>query len=110
MADLDYVLVLSTLPASHDAATFARALIEERLAACVNLLPVMRSVYRWEGAIQDEEERQLLIKTTRARVEDLRERLAELHPYDVPEFLVVPVAGGSDAYLRWISKSVAATN
>ena len=110
VADPDYVLVLTTLPASHDAASVARALVQERLAACVNLLPVMRSMYRWEGSIEDEEERQLLIKTTRARVEDLRARVTELHPYEVPEFLVLPVMGGSEAYLRWISKSVAATN
>ena len=98
-------LVLTTLPADADAATFAHTLVEARLAACVNLLPVMDSVYRWEGKVEQERERQLVIKTSRARLVDLWERVRELHPYDVPEFLVLPIVDGNDAYLRWVGES-----
>ena len=105
MADTPHVLVLTTLPADADAAVFARTLVSERLAACVNLLAPMESVYRWEGDVQREAERQLIMKTTRARVDALWQRVRELHPYDVPEFLVLPIADGSDAYLRWLGES-----
>lgn len=96
------VLVLVTWPANRPADEFARALVEQQLAACVNVLPEMQSVYRWEGGVQQDAERQLLIKTTADRLEALEARVAALHPYDVPEFLVVPVTGGSDRYLEWL--------
>jgi periplasmic divalent cation tolerance protein len=105
MNDTDYVIVMTTLPADADAATFAHSLVEARLAACVNLLPPMESVYRWEGKVDQERERQLIIKTSRPRLVALWERVRELHPYDVPEFVVVPIVDGSDAYLRWIGES-----
>ena len=105
MADTPHVLVLTTLPADADAAVFARTLVSERLAACVNLLAPMESVYRWEGDVQRDTERQLIMKTTRARVDALWQRVRELHPYEVPEFLVLPIADGSDAYLRWLGDS-----
>ena len=105
MDETDYVLVLTTLPADADAATFAHTLVDARLAACVNLLPVMDSVYRWEGKVEQERERQLVIKTSRGRLADLWERVKELHPYDVPEFLVMPIVDGNDAYLRWVGES-----
>lgn len=105
MADTPHVLVLTTLPADADAAVFARTLVSERLAACVNLLAPMESVYRWEGDVQRDTERQLIMKTTRARVDALWQRVRELHPYEVPEFLVLPIADGSDAYLRWLGES-----
>jgi periplasmic divalent cation tolerance protein len=98
-----YVIVLTTFPADGDAAALARTLVDERLAACVNVLPPMQSIYRWEGQVEAATERQLVIKTTAARVEELKARLDSLHPYDVPEFLVLPVSGGSDGYLRWLS-------
>jgi periplasmic divalent cation tolerance protein len=101
------VLVLTTWPADRDPAPLARALVEERLAACVNVLPEMRSYYRWEGAVQEDAERQLLLKTTADRVDALRERLHALHPYDVPEFLVLPIGDGSTGYLAWLFESVA---
>ena len=103
----EYVIVLTTLPADTDAAAFGRTLVTERLAACINVLDEMTSVYRWEGVVSQERERQIVIKTSRARVEALRERLAALHPYDVPEFVVLTITGGSDAYLRWIGDSTA---
>ena len=101
----DYVIALTTLPADADAAEFGRTLIDERLAACVNLLPVMESVYRWEGKIEFEAERQLVIKTSRDRIGDLWDRVRELHPYEVPEFVVIPIIDGNEAYLRWIGES-----
>jgi periplasmic divalent cation tolerance protein len=107
MAD-QYVVVLTTLPADADASTVARALVEQRLAACVNILPPMTSVYRWRDGIEEDTERQILIKTTRARLTELWERLRELHPYDVPEFVALPILDGSEAYLRWIGESTGA--
>ena len=98
----DVVLVLSTIPDDERAQTLARTLVEEKLAACVSVHAAMISVYRWNGEIESSAERQLVIKTTRARVAELESRLKALHPYELPEFLVVPVEGGSDEYLRWV--------
>lgn len=97
-----FVIVLSTFPTDQDPVPLARALVEERLAACVNVLPPMQSIYRWEGKVEHAAEHQLVMKTTAARVEALKARLADLHPYDVPELLVLPVADGGADYLRWI--------
>ena len=104
MAD-EFVVVLSTLPSGADAAAFARTLVAERLAACVNIHQEMTSIYRWEGEVSTDTERQVVIKTSRAQVGPLWERVRELHPYDVPEFVVLPIIDGSDAYLRWIGDS-----
>jgi periplasmic divalent cation tolerance protein len=108
MSDFEYVLVLTTLPADAEAGAFARALVEDRLAACVNQLPVMESVFRWEGRIERDSERQMLIKTSRARVPALWERVRALHPYDVPEFIVLPIVDGNAAYLKWVADSTSA--
>lgn len=99
------VIVLTTLGAQTDAAAFARVLVDERLAACVNILPEMTSVYRWEGTIEEDREQQLVIKTTSDRVEALEARLHELHPYELPEFLVVAATDGSAGYLAWLEAS-----
>ncbi len=101
----EYVVVLTTLPSAADAGALARTLVSERLAACVNLHGEMISVYRWEGAVSEDTERQIVIKTSRARVGPLWERLCDLHPYDVPEFVVLPIIDGSNAYLRWLGDS-----
>lgn len=100
-----FVVVLTTFPADGDAETLAQTLVEERLAACVNILPPMRSIYAWKGAIERADERQLLIKTTTHRVKELETRLQALHPYDVPEFLIVAVLEGSRDYLSWVADS-----
>ena len=100
------VIVLTTLGADADAAAFARTLVDERLAACVNVLPPMRSLYRWKGSIEEDREQQLFIKTTRDRLDALQKRLHALHPYEVPEFIVLPVIAGSSAYLGWVTESV----
>ena len=103
----DHVIVLTTIGIDVDPATIAMRLVEERLAACVNALPEMDSFFRWHGAVERDRERQLLIKTTAARLPELERRLHEMHPYDLPEFLVVSVEGGSEAYLRWVTNSTA---
>lgn len=103
----EYVIVLTTLPTDADGAAFGRTLVGERLAACVNLLPPMSSVYRWEGQVEQDTERQVIVKTSRERVPALWDRIRELHPYEVPEFIVLPITDGSDAYLRWLGESTA---
>ena len=101
------VMVCTTLPAGADAAALARTLVGERLAACVSALPGVRSVYRWRGEIAEDEEQQVLIKTVADRVGSLSDRIRELHPYEVPELLVLPVTGGDAAYLEWVRASTA---
>lgn len=97
-------IVLTTLGADADAAAIARTLIDERLAACVNLLPPMTSIYRWQGKVEQDREQQMIIKTASTRVADLHARLRQLHPYELPEFLVLD-ATGSEAYLAWVRES-----
>ena len=99
------VIVLTTIGADADASLLARTLVEERLAACVNVLAPMTSIYRWRGTVEQDPEQQLVIKTVAERVTALEARLRDLHPYELPEFLVLPVAGGSDAYLQWVEQS-----
>ena len=105
--DEAYVVVLTTIGADVDPASIGMRLVEERLAACVNVLPEMESFFRWHGAVERDRERQLVIKTRAARLPELEQRLHEMHPYDLPEFLVIPVAAGGEAYLRWVSSSTA---
>jgi periplasmic divalent cation tolerance protein len=101
----EYVVVLTTLPSDADSYVFGRALVDERLAACVNVLAPMESVYRWEGRVEHETERQVIVKTSRDRLAALWDRVRELHPYEVPEFIVLQIADGNEAYLRWIGES-----
>ena len=102
----DVVLVLSTVPDDDRAEPLARTLVDERLAACVNLHAPMVSIYRWKGQIEEANERQLVIKTTRDRVPALEARLKQLHSYELPEFIVMPVAGGNHTYLDWVVRGV----
>lgn len=97
-----FVIVLSTFPADQDPAPLATALVNERLAACVNVLPPMQSIYRWDGKVEHASEHQLVIKTRADRVEAVKARIASLHPYDVPEVLVLSISGGADSYLQWL--------
>jgi periplasmic divalent cation tolerance protein len=101
--EVQVVLVLTTVPDDASAETIARALVDEKLAACVNLLAPMTSIYRWKGAVERDIERQLVMKTTRALVPALERRLKELHSYELPEFIVLEVDSGSDAYLQWVA-------
>lgn len=100
------VVVWTTIGAADDGPRLASILVTERLAACVNVLGEMESVYRWKAAVESDRERQLVIKTTADRVPALQARLRELHAYELPEFLVVPVPDGSREYLQWIRESV----
>jgi periplasmic divalent cation tolerance protein len=106
MSQAEAVIVVSTWPAGEDPGPAAAALVEERLAACVSALPPMESVYRWKNAVEQSHERQVIIKTTRARVDALLARLRQLHPYEVPEALVIPVVGGGADYLSWLAECV----
>ena len=99
----DVVIVLSTLPDDDTAEQIAKVLVEERLVACANLLPPMTSIYRWQGKIERDTERQIVMKTTRARVPALERRLKELHSYELPEFVVLDTSSGSAEYLSWVS-------
>jgi periplasmic divalent cation tolerance protein len=102
----DFVLALTTLPTDYDANQLGQEIVGSGLAACVTIIPGIRSVYIWNGVPQVEQEQQLMIKTTTEHVDALWEVLRERHPYEVPEFLVVPVVDGSDEYLKWIDRSV----
>ena len=105
--DTGCVIVLTTIGNTTDGHKLASTLVTERLAACVNVLGEMEAVYRWQGVIETDHERQLVIKTTADRVPRLQARLHELHAYEVPEFIVLPVAGGSEKYLNWLRESTA---
>ena len=97
------VVAFSTFPSAEVAAEVARALVGEQLAACVNLVPNVRSIYRWQGAIEDATETLAVIKTTEDRLAAMQARLVALHPYDVPEVIALPIAGGHAAYLAWVT-------
>jgi periplasmic divalent cation tolerance protein len=102
----EVVLVLTTIAAEADGAALGRTLVGERLAACVNVLSAMTSVYRWKGEVEQDHEKQVVIKTTRHLLAALEARLRELHSYELPEFLVIATGGGSEAYLQWVEESV----
>jgi len=97
------VFLLTTLGGDADATAFARTLIKEKLAACISVLPPMTSVYRWQGTIEQQREQQVLIKTTSAQIDALAERFRTLHPYELPEFVVLQPADVGRAYAEWIS-------
>ncbi len=100
----NHSLVLCTCPDQDTAIGIGERLVEERLAACVNLLPGVTSVYRWQGKLQRDNENLLLIKTTGDRFEALSTRLRQLHPYDLPEIIAVPITDGLPDYLSWVSE------
>jgi periplasmic divalent cation tolerance protein len=100
----EHLLVLTTLPLGADATAFATTLVDERLAACVTIHEGAQSVYRWKETIERDAERLLFIKTTSARWEALLERVRELHPYEVPEVVAVPLVAGSPPYLEWLAE------
>ena len=100
------VMIVSTAPDEATARQLARGLLEARVAACVNLVPGVRSMYRWQGAIEEADEWVLLIKTERDLAAQAQALLAQLHPYEVPESIVVAIESGSQAYLDWIHASV----
>jgi periplasmic divalent cation tolerance protein len=101
-----YRVVLTTVSSAEEAKRMARALVEERVAACVNVVGSVASVYRWQGAVEEASEVLLLIKTRVEKLEALEGAVRRLHSYDVPEFVILKVDGGSAAYLRWLDESL----
>lgn len=98
--------VVTTTPGAEEAERIATRLVEERLIACANILPGATSIYRWEGRVQRASEVMIVFKTTAETLPRLRERLADLHPYDLPEVLAFAVPDGSDDYLSWVRDAV----
>jgi periplasmic divalent cation tolerance protein len=100
--DKEFQIVLTTCPDPAVAERIAQVLVEEGLAACVNMLGPMQSVYRWRGQVETANEQLLVIKSTRARFPEIRDRVRSLHPYELPEIIAVPVADGLPEYLAWL--------
>jgi periplasmic divalent cation tolerance protein len=102
----DFQIVLSTCADRQEAERIAHRLVEQQLAACVNILPGAQSVYRWQGKVESAAETLMVIKTSADLVAEVELTIAGLHSYEVPEFLVLPVYGGSHAYLAWLRDSL----
>ena len=98
-----FQIVLTTCPDEACAERIARTLVEEGLAACVNILPPMRSIYKWKGKIEDATEQLLVVKSTVAHFPAIRDRLRALHPYELPEIIAVPIVDGLPEYLAWLN-------
>ncbi len=105
--DNDYTVVLVTAGSQEEAENIATALVELRLAACVNILPIYCSVYIWEGKVNKDKEWQLIIKTKLSQFSALEAKIQELHSYDVPEIIATPIVDGSQAYLQWMLNQMA---
>jgi periplasmic divalent cation tolerance protein len=103
------LLVFTNLPERAAAERLADALVAKRLAACINILAPCRSVYRWQGAVQHEEEHPVLIKTTRAAYAELEAEIRAHHPYELPEIVAVPIERGMPAYLDWVAAQTASS-
>jgi len=99
-------LVLTTVSSQEEARKLANTLVERRLAACVNILPKIDSIYRWKEKVEESQEFLLLIKTAESAVAKLRDAIQELHSYEVPECIVLRIEDGSEAYLKWIDESI----
>lgn len=104
--DNNFLVILITAPSLESARQIARLLVEKRLAACVNLVPGMTSIYRWEGKVQEDAEVLLLAKTHRQRLEALQAEVKAVHSYQVPEIIALPIVAGLEAYLNWVGESV----
>lgn len=104
------LLIMTTVPDEAVAKKLARVLVERRLAACVHLLPPIRAVYRWQNAIEEATEVPVHIKSVQARYAELEAAIRELHPYEVPEIVAVPIAAGSQDYLGWLGEQVGNAN
>jgi periplasmic divalent cation tolerance protein len=102
--EIEYIVVLVTVPNPESGQTIASRLLEDRLAACVNILPAIRSLYTWKSAVQDDTESLLVIKSRLALFERLAEAVKSIHPYETPEIIALPVLAGSAEYLTWIKE------
>jgi periplasmic divalent cation tolerance protein len=107
MAETRFRVVLVTCATLEEARKIARTVVEKHLAACVNIVThAVESFYTWEGKIEDSSEYLLMMKTSAERLSELQKEVLELHSYDTPEFLVLPIVGGSEAYLKWVGENV----
>lgn len=104
----DKIVVLATCGSAEEARKIARALVESRLAACVNILAGIESVYRWKGAVEEASECLLIVKSTRGLFDRLQAAIREVHSYELPEIVALPIVDGFEPYLSWIAASVAA--
>ena len=104
----DKIVVLSACASAEEAAKIARSLVEKKLAACVNVLPAVRSFYRWKGVVEDDQESLLVIKSSRGLFDQLRAEIERLHSYEVPEVIAVPIVDGSEGYLEWLERELEA--
>jgi periplasmic divalent cation tolerance protein len=102
----DKILVLTTTGSENEAKKIARSLVESCLAACVNIMPRVSSIYRWQGKTEEAEEYLLIIKTSVQKFDDVRRSVQTLHSYELPECLAIPISDGSPAYLNWIAESL----
>ena len=107
MADAsEFCVLLTTAGSEEEARKLAHALVERKLAACVNIVPQVESIYRWQGKVETANEWILIVKTSREQAKEIEQALRELHSYELPECIWLDVAGGSDAYLRWLGENV----
>ena len=106
---MDYAFILTTVSTEEEGHMIANELVKNKLAACVNIIPKVHSVYEWENTIQNETEVLLMIKTTKAREKDIYQTVQSLHSYDTPELITLPIDNGSDTYLHWLENSVRST-
>ena len=104
----DKIVVFSTCTSQQEATAIARALVEERLAACVSIVKQVRSIYRWKDAIEDAEEFLLVIKSNREKFRQLKSQLERMHSYEVPEVVALPIVDGSESYLLWLERELGA--
>ncbi len=107
MSDSGIHLVYSTVPSEEEAAHLAKSLVEDRLAACANIIPGLRSIYRWQGVVEDERETLLLLKTDSGHVQTLIDRLVQLHSYDVPDIVAIPIDQAHPPYADWVKENTA---
>ena len=105
-AEIRFIVVLTTIGTEEEAVKLAQSLLERKLVACVNVVPSVRSLYWWNGKVEDDKEQLLLLKTRAELASTLTDAVVELHPYDVPELLCLPVVAGSDSYLAWLAENV----
>jgi periplasmic divalent cation tolerance protein len=103
----NFLVVLCTAPSPEVGGELGRGLVEQKLAACVNIIPGLRSIYCWQGETKDDAECQLLIKTRRSRFEAVASWIREHHPYSEPEIIAVPIVAGSPSYLDWVAEQTA---
>jgi periplasmic divalent cation tolerance protein len=101
----DEIVVFITAPGEEPAVAIARALVETRLAACANLIKGVRSIYSWQGSIEDDTEVLMIVKTRKELFDSLKSKIKELHSYEVPEIIALPIIAGSDDYLKWLRES-----